>query len=48
METWERDSDSRNETYRALLDKSWSVLAGTGDETGACESASCKVIRRAG
>ena len=34
--------------YEYLLAESWSVPAGTGNEAGTCESASCQEIQRAG
>ena len=37
-----------NGTNRPLLAEPWSVPAGTGDEAGACESASCKEVQGTG
>ena len=39
---------SRNGANRSLLAEPWSVPAGTGNEAGTCESASCQEIQRAG
>ena len=43
-----KSCDSRNGTNRPLLAESWSVPAGTGNETGTCESTSCQEIQRTG